>query len=144
MRLSLITRTVAVLSSVLLLQLTLLTSGTVCRMHAGDGAMTGAASGRSAHTRMTSRATSAGNTRSVADAPQEMPGGSCDVRGSCNAPSLPGGGCTSMSSCITAMSAMPAFGASAVTNTTRPVVILAAAAMPRGPASVPELPPPRL
>ncbi|HVX41914.1 MAG TPA: hypothetical protein VHB25_20300 [Gemmatimonadaceae bacterium] len=143
MRRSLASRITAVLSSLLLVQLMLLASGTLCRMHAGHGDMMRDAGGHSGHVQRAAQAPHAAETMRVADTPAGMPNGPCGMNGSCGVPWAPGGGCASMGSCITALSALPTARAFAATVAPHAVAIVASAAAPRGPAFAPELPPPR-
>lgn len=123
MRLSPIFRLTAVLSSVLLLQLMLQASGTLCRVHGNHESIA--------------------NAMSVAAAMADMPAGSCDTNHSCSIPSMPSSGCGAMASCVAAVFDMPRLGAPATIPVAHPVAAAASAAMPLGPALAPELPPPR-
>ena len=132
MRFSLLFRATSVLSSFLLLQLTLLASGALCRMHAEhDG-----------HTYVMSPHSSDANASSAEAAAAGMPMGACNVSGGCGAPRAPAGGCSSMASCVIVVSAALAPEAFTPATVTR-VAILTSVAMPRRPAFAPELPPPR-
>lgn|SRR5512146_1246879 len=140
-RLSLLHRLTAVLSSALLLQLSLLASGTLCRMHVDQAnAQHGvpAAQHSSQHGAQDS-------AMAMGDDSPAMPMNACGNAGSsksCGAPWAPSG-CASMSSCITATSAMMAPSLSLSTAPTQVKQFVASAQMPTGPAFAPELPPPR-
>lgn len=146
MRLSLTSRITAVLSGILLVQLMLLASGTLCRMHAGhQGMMSGANDhgGQMHQMQMTSNAMHDVSGMAVVDASANAPSASCDMSGSCGAPWAPSSGCASMASCISAVSATPSVSVARAADVVTRVAIVASAAMPRGPAFAPELPPPR-
>ena len=117
----LIRRFGAALSSILLLQLTLLGSGTLCAMPSDMGAMPGM-------------------THSVVDRPETPPPSSHPIDG-CRLPSSPGQ-CATMTAC--SIAAMPA-AAVIVALDARPVVseLPMPADLGSRPATPPELPPPR-
>lgn len=150
-RFSLLHRVTAVLSSALLLQLSLLASGSLCRMQGDHGmsaeamaamgeATANHASHGTAHGAQVSAATAA------SDASSRVPSGACDTTGaskSCDAPWAPAG-CASMATCLTAVSALdaPAISMSAIASVA--VQVVSSADMPLGPTFAPELPPPRV
>lgn len=139
--LSLLHRLTAVLSSALLLQLSLLASGTLCRMHV-DQANAGHGMSAAQHS---SQHGAHAPVMSMDDDSPAMPMNGCGNAGSsksCDAPWSPSG-CAAMSSCITATSAMTAPSLSLSTAPTHVKQFLASVQMPTGPALAPELPPPR-
>lgn len=133
-------RIAAALSSALLLQLSLLGSGTMCPMR-GHGAAPAHAAHQGHHGMRHAIATAAPSVGASAGVPG-TPAGTCDVGGSCDMPWTPGG-CVSMSACAIAIavptSALVAAASSSPTN----IVAARAAALPLGPTYAPELPPPR-
>jgi hypothetical protein len=148
---SLLHRIVAVLSGTLLLQLSWLASGTLCRMPVDRGMETGMAAtvdanGQTMHTADRSAQNAhASNAVAAIDASRSMPAGGCDmaaINHSCGGPWSPGG-CTTMSSCASAAAVIapdtPAIGSTMADR----ALIVAFAAIPLGPALAPELPPPR-
>lgn len=143
---SLLHRLTAVLSSALLLQLSLVASGTLCRMH-GDHSMASAesmAGMATAHAADSAAQVTPGPMAPVVtDASSGGPAGACDMTGkSCDTPWAPGG-CASMTTCVTAVSAVTVATAIAPLATSPAVQVVASADMPLGPAFAPELPPPR-
>jgi len=132
-----IRRITAVLSSALLLQLSLLTSGTLCRMHAG---FAGEGAAVSMHGAMAAGMAEGmrGPMHHERGAPAD-----CDAGNQhCGAP-WSGGGCAAMGACTVAVSARSdapvTFTASGIAKTP----VIAISRMPAGPAYTPELPPPR-
>ena len=135
-------RCFAAFSALLLMQLTLLGSGTLCALHgAQNGLATRAVAARPsaesanahsrAHTRLASR-----------DVPAHAH--SCDASGGaqdCGLPASPGS-CTGMTACAvaTAPAVVTVADAAALTSSD---AIGEPAALRSGPASAPELPPPR-
>lgn len=150
MRLSFLHRLTALLSSALLLQLSLLASGTLCRMHGEHdmGSMRTTSARAAEHDTDSSRGTPGplpATMVAVSDASSGMPGGPCDMTGpskSCDAPWAPGS-CSSMATCVTAVSATPTSTAMPDMSPTTFVHAVASAELPLGPAFAPELPPPR-
>jgi hypothetical protein len=149
-RFSLFHRVTAVLSSAMLLQLSLLASGSLCRMQ-GDHTMAAeamanmgtAAANDISHS--ASHGAQMSNAAAASDASSGMPSGACDTTGaskSCDAPWAPGG-CASMATCVTTVSALdvPAISTSAMATVA--VQVVRSADMPLGPTFAPELPPPR-
>ena len=144
-------RLTAVLSSALLLQLSLVASGTLCRMH-GDHSMASSAMASMAtphgvqgmHAAASATQGSLDPTQpAVTDVASGTPAGPCDMSGkSCDTPWSPGG-CASMGTCVTAVSAVPAAGTALSPATRDAALVVASADMPIGPVSAPELPPPR-
>lgn len=135
---SAIRRLVAALSGAFLLQLSLLASGTLCHVHG-----THASAVAMAHGGMHGPHGSA--TRAIGDASAEMPAGGCDMTGSsapCDSPWAPGA-CVSMSTCVSATSAVNTWTAQLAQRATQAVEAVSSAAIPLGPAFAPELPPPR-
>lgn len=140
-------RITAALSGALLLQLSLLGSGTLCPMHWADGA---AAAGAHAHAMShaagadamdhTSMARGAIGTR-AAVAP-DSPDGPCGAGHSCNAPWTPGA-CSTTAGCGAAAAAPAAIRMVAAASSQTPIAVAAAVLLPRGPSYAPELPPPR-
>jgi hypothetical protein len=149
-RFSLLRRVTAVLSSALLLQLSLLASGSLCRMQGDHGmsaqemaAMTAVPGEHMSHGAAHGARTS--NAVAVSDASSGVPSGACDTNGaskSCDAPWAPAG-CASMATCVTAVSALDATMFSTPAMATVAVRVARSAAMPLGPTFAPELPPPR-
>ena len=140
-RLSLLHRLTAVLSSALLLQLSLLASGTLCRMH-GDQANAGHGMPAAQHS---SQQRAHAPVMTMADDSPAMPMNGCGNAGSsksCDAPWAPSG-CASMSSCITPTSALTGPTVSLSAARTHVKQLVASVRMPTGPAFAPELPPPR-
>ncbi|HTJ23589.1 MAG TPA: hypothetical protein VL383_14395 [Gemmatimonadaceae bacterium] len=134
---SAIRRFAAALSGALLLQLSLLASGTLCHVHGSHPAAA------MAHSGMHGQHGPA--TRAVGDAAAQMPAGGCDMSGSsapCEAPWAPGG-CGSMSTCVSVTSAISTWTGHLAQRATQSVEVVSSAAMPLGPAFAPELPPPR-
>jgi hypothetical protein len=149
-RFSLLHRVTAVLSSALLLQLSLLASGSLCRMQGDHGmsaeAMAAMGSAAAKHTTHGApQGAQVSNAAPVSDAPSNGPAGACDTTGaskSCDTPWAPAG-CASMATCITAVSAFDAPAASTSEVAAVVVQIARSADMPLGPTFAPELPPPR-
>ena len=146
---SLLHRLTAVLSSALLLQLSLVASGTLCRMHgdhsmASAESMAGMATAHAMHaTDGAAQVTPGPMVLAVTDASSGAPTGPCDMTGSsCDTP-WSSGGCASMTTCVTAVSAVAGATAIAPRATSRVVQVVASSDMPLGPAFAPELPPPR-
>ena len=149
-RFSALHRVTAVLSSALLLQLSLLASGSLCRMQGDHGmsaeamaAMGEATANHASHAG--AHGARVANSAAANDAPSGMPGGTCDTTGaskSCDAPWAPAG-CASMATCVTAVTALdsPAISTSAIATVA--VQVVRSADMPLGPTFAPELPPPR-
>jgi hypothetical protein len=148
-RFSLLHRLTAVLSSALLLQLSLLASGSLCRMQGEHGmsAEAMAAMGDAPANHMSHGAQprpQVSNAAAVSDASPDMSSGACDtgVGKSCDAPWAPAG-CASMATCVTAVSALDAAAISTSAIATIAVQVVRSADMPLGPTFPPELPPPR-
>jgi len=145
-RFSVIHRVSAVLSSALLLQLSLLGSGTACRMHDGRamasmGGMSALDAGNAMHA---SHAAPRAATMSAWNASSRMPLGTCGNTGApCDAPWTPGG-CASMSACATAVASLAASTPLAPTTARAAVQTAASARIPLGPTFAPDLPPPRV
>lgn len=143
MRLSAISRVTAVLSSILLFQLSMLASGTLCRMHGDHAAMPAMSASAAAHSAHQSMVPQPANGAGRVSAASDM-SSPCDMRGSCDSPWAPGSGsCSSMATCVNAVSATPSSSAASATLSAAHVQVIASAAMPLGPAYAPELPPPR-
>jgi hypothetical protein len=147
-RLTLLHRIVSVLSSALLLQLSLLSTGTLCRMH-GDQAMSvgmSAPTGRTSHpSHAGMHAAHASNVATMSEASPGMPSGPCDANGmskSCDSPWAPTG-CVSTTTCVTAVSALASSSWSGSEQGSGAVQVVSSADMPLGPTFAPELPPPR-
>lgn len=149
-RFSLLHRVTAVFSSALLLQLSLLASGSLCRMQ-GDHGMS--AEAMAAMGEPTTNHASHGaphgaqvsTPAAASDASLGIPSGACDTTGaskSCDAPWAPAG-CASMATCVTAVSALDAPAISTSAIATVAVQVVRSADMPLGPTFAPELPPPR-
>ena len=140
-RLSPLHRLTAVLSSALLLQLSLLASGTLCRMHVDQAS----AGHRMAAAQHSSQQGAHAPMMTMDDDSPAMPMNGCGNAGSsksCDAPWAPSG-CASMSSCITVTSALNAATVSLNAAPTHVKQFAASVQMPSGPAFAPELPPPR-
>ena len=144
-------RATALVSGLLLLQLSTLASGTLCRMD-GDGP-TRVAAAAGAHlsggpTRAhvgSAHAADASNVTAMSDASGGMPAGACDMAGtshSCDAP-WSSGTCNSSSGCLTTTAAVALADGSVSQPKAGIARIVASAMMPAGPAFAPELPPPR-
>ena len=147
--LSLLHRVTAVLSSVLLLQLLLAASGTLCRLHgnhaATDTTMSHSAMGNAVHSGEGMPVSTAMFTVAAADDASLNTTGHCDMTGmtkSCGSPWAPTG-CTSMGACVSAVTAIASLAGSSALAAAVPVQIVASANMPLGPTFAPELPPPR-
>lgn len=135
-----IRRLAAALSGALLLQLSLLTSGTLCHVH---GTHATAPTAAMAHGGMHGQHGSA--ARAVGDASAQMPPGGCDMSGSsgpCESPWAPRA-CGSMSTCVGATSAVTASAVQLAQRAPEAVAAVSSASVPLGPAFAPELPPPR-
>lgn len=140
-------RITAALSSALLLQLSLLGSGTLCPMHRGQGV-----SAAGAHVHAMSHAAGAeamdhaamarAGVGTRAAAAPDSPDGPCGDGHSCNAPWTPGA-CSSMGGCGLAAAAPAAVRIAIVTSSHTPAAGAAAVLLPPGPSYAPELPPPR-
>lgn len=124
-------RFAAVLSGILLLQLTLLGSGTLCGMRAGDRAVGG---------QMVAMANGAMPTHAQHDAPAK----GCDAAPTshdCTSPAAPGT-CAGMVSCATVAAPQVQLVAIATPRLTT-IALPEPANVVSGPALAPELPPPR-
>jgi hypothetical protein len=152
---SLLRRFTAALSSALLLQLTLLASGTLCAMHGAGGmeevtaahAMVGMHPGADemgAPTQHGSPVSSVGATESAPSPHSGMPRG-CDASSKgegCGLPWAPGQ-CATMTTCtIAAASPSAELSAQVAVHTDGPT-LAEAVLFHSGPAAAPELPPPR-
>lgn len=143
---SLLRRIAAALSGALLLQLTLLASGTLCAMHAGDGmrGMMDAPAGRAAHAAVAPAA--AATVAEATPAPSTDRGAphDCDATGSqgdCGSP-WSAGSCASMATCTATAAPSVLRIAEALQGHGAPSTI-DPARIHSGPAAAPELPPPR-
>lgn len=134
-------RFAAALAGALLLQLSLLTSGTLCNMHRNHvPAMHSMAMAHDA-----ARAAASAGMPTVGEPGAGMPTGQCDMPGGskpCGAPWAPGA-CSSIASCVSPSPAIASLGTAAAVPTGHARTFAVAAAMPRGPSFAPELPPPR-
>lgn len=147
--LSLFHRVTAVFSTVLLLQLLLAASGTLCRLHGNhstmDTPMSHSATGHAVHPDEETPVSTAMFTVAAADDASLSTTGHCDMTGmtkSCGGPWAPAG-CASMGACVNAVTAIASSAGSSALAAAVPVQIVASANMPLGPAFAPELPPPR-
>ena len=137
--LSLVHRLTAVLSSALLLQLSLLSSGAPCPMHGHDLAEHG-----SSHMGMTHVGMAAATVMGTGESP--VPNGRCDMNGSgrpCDSP-WSSNGCAAMATCVVAVAASPAVMQLATHSFATASPRAPLASVPLGPSFAPELPPPRV
>jgi len=142
-QMSIVRRSLAACSSVLLLNLTLLGSGTLCAAKHGtehgavvESAMSGMSSG--------TMATSSSSTPTVLDAEHPVTPEDCDAppqHGGCQLPSAPGQ-CTSMTTCSTPAALIGATVASEVAQAFT-LALPEPLDIHSGPPTAPELPPPR-
>ncbi|HEY9425953.1 MAG TPA: hypothetical protein VIR34_02270 [Gemmatimonadaceae bacterium] len=148
-------RFTAIVANLLLLQFVLVGSGSACMDHAvGIGETSGAMSApRHGPSRMPGMSMSdspaSGQAASSCDNPSEPADGGApchspsqrsDGHAPCHSPLAPAG-CTSMVSCGSALAVSPVSAATLITTRARIAAVSFAA--PRGPALLPELPPPR-
>ena len=133
-------RLTAVLSGVLLLQLLLLGSGSLCAMHGrGSDAMAGMMSmtgGGATHHR-TATPDRSGTTGDRASGADDQGTG-----GACHSPWAPRT-CVSMASCLVVVAAVPSRALATVAVAASRLDVLAPAGARAGPTFAPELPPPR-
>lgn len=141
---SFLRRSTAALSSALLLQLSLLASGTLCPMRAGH-----ATAGHAMHPAVATHqghAMAAGAPLAATEAPATAPSAptGCDMSGtSCDMPWSPGG-CAAMSACAIGTTAPVSAGLAFVPAPMVVIEAAGAALLPLGPTYAPELPPPRI
>ena len=143
-RRSFVHRMTALLSSALLLQLSMLASGTRCRMHGGHETAASAQGAVAAHAGHGSDVAST-DAQNAVRAAEQSPSAGCDqfATGACCNTPWSASGCTSMSTCVAVSSMAPPVRTLVDRAVTPALRFVASAAIPLGPALVPDPPPPR-